>query len=73
MKKYKPIRIHHSYYGYGYWWRDYFFFIGKHSTCFAIVPMSIECHKAVYVNNWHIIGDGDTLSWSELRQKESED
>ena len=20
MKKYKPIRIHHLYYGYGYWW-----------------------------------------------------
>ena len=70
MKKYKPIRIHHLYYGYGYWWGSYFFFIGKHSTVFSIMPMYIECHRAVYANNGHIIGNGDTLSWSESRQKE---
>ena len=39
MKKYMPIRIHHLYYGYGYWWGSYFFFIDKHSTAFAIVPI----------------------------------
>lgn len=70
MKKYKPIRIHHLYYGYGYWWGSYFFFMGKHSTVFAIVPMFRECHYAMYANNGNIIGNGDTLSWSESRQKE---
>lgn len=70
MKKYKPIRIHHLYYGYGYWWWSYFFFIGKHSTVFAIMPMWRECRYAVYASNGHTIGNGDTLSWSESRQKE---
>ena len=68
MKKYKPIRIHHLYYGYGYWWGSYFFFIGKHSTDFAIVPMCRECHYAIYANNGNIIDNGDTLSWSESRK-----
>lgn len=70
MKKYKPIRIHHLYYGYGYWWGRYFFFIGKHSTNFTIMPMWMECHRATYANNGNTIGHGDTLSWSESRQKE---
>ena len=70
MKKYMPIRIHHLYYGYGYWWGSYFFFIDKHSTAFAIVPMCMECQYAIYANNGHIIGHGDTLSCSESRQKE---
>ena len=70
MKKYKPIRIHHLYYGYGYWWGSYFFFIGKHSTVFAIVPMSREHNGAIYANNGNIIDNGDTFSWSESRQKE---
>lgn len=72
MKKYKPIRIHHIFYGYGYWWGNYFFFIGKHSTCFAIVPMYRECLGATYAKNGHIIGHGDALSWSESRQWEKE-
>lgn len=70
MKKYKPIRIHHLYYGYGYWWGSYFFFIGKHSTTFDIMPMYRECHRATYANNGYIIGNGDIFSWSESRQKE---
>ena len=72
MKKYKPIRIHHLFYGYGYWWGNYFFFIGKHSTGFAIVPMCGDHHRAIYANNGHAIENGDTLSWSKSRQKELE-
>ena len=70
MKKYKPIRIHHLYYGYGYWWGSYFFFIGRHSTVFAIMPMCHHCHYAAYASNGHTIGNGDIFSWSESRQKE---
>lgn len=70
MKKYKPIRIFHLYYGYGYWWGSYFFFIGKHSTALAIVPMFRECCYAIYASNGNKIDHGDILSWSESRQKE---
>lgn len=70
MKKFLPIKIHHIFYGYGYWWWDYFLFIGKHSTCFAVVPMCRECTNAIYGLNGKIIGHGDTLSWSESRQRE---
>lgn len=71
MTKYKPIKIHHIFFGYGYWWKDYFFFIGKHSTCFAIVPMYRECTNAVYASNGKVIGHGSTLSWSESRQRQT--
>ena len=72
MKKYKPIRIHHIFYGYGYWWGSSFFFIGKYSACFAIVPMWLEHRRAIYASNGESIGSGDTLSWSKSRQKELE-
>lgn len=47
-----------------------FFFIGKHSTAFAIMPMCRECQYAIYASNGNKIDNGDTLSWSESRQKE---
>lgn len=71
MSKYKPIKIFHIVYGYGYWWGSYFFFIGKHSVQFAIVPMAMEHLKAIYANNGRNIWHGDTLSWSESRQHEN--
>ena len=71
MSKYKPIKIFHIYYGYGYWWGRYFFFIGKHSVQFAIVLMAMEHLKAIYANNGHNIWHGDVLSWSESRQHEN--
>lgn len=71
MKKYKPIRIHHMYFGYGYWWKDYFFFFGKRATRFAVVPMFRELMYAVYANNGKKIGYGPTCSWSISRQIES--
>lgn len=70
MRKYKPIRIHHIYYGYEYWWGKYFFFSGKSATTFAIVPMPFECHNAVYVSTGRVIGHGDICSWPEQRQNE---
>ena len=71
MKRYRPIKIHHIYFGYGYWWRDYFFFIGKHSTCFAIVPMAKEHGNAIYASNGNAIERGDIMSWSKQRQNEN--
>ena len=72
MKKYKPIKIFNIHYGYGYWWGKYCFFIGKHSTCFAIVPIWRECNNSIYANNGKIIGHGDCLSWSANRRRERE-
>lgn len=71
IKKYKPIRIFSYEYGYGWWWKDYFYFIGIGSV-FAIVPVWKYCNKTEYVfaKGGSPIGDGDTRSWSESRQKE---
>lgn len=50
MKKYRPIRIFSIRFGYGWWWGKYFFFIGKHSTAFAIMPMSFHHRQCEYMN-----------------------
>lgn len=72
MKRYKPIKIFHIKYGYGWWFGNYFFFIGKGSTMFGIMPMFMEFHCSEYVGKHEhfAILDGDTCSWSESRQKE---
>lgn len=73
IKKYKPIRIFCPEYGYGWWWKDYFYFIGVGlGSVFAIVPEWTYCSKTEYVfaKGGSIIGDGDPRSWSESRQKE---
>lgn len=71
MRKYKPIKIFHFHYGYGYWWGSYFFFFGRQSACFAIVPMYMECNRTSYANKARKIGHGSVLSWSDSRQKEA--
>ena len=71
MRKYKPIKIFHIHYGIGYWWGSYiFFFISKYTSHFAIIPMYVEYDKIIYVHNWQRVKSGDTLSWSESRQRE---
>lgn len=71
ISKYKPIRIFSIEYGYGWWWKNYFYFVGKGSVAFAIVPMWRYCCIVEYAfDNGGIIGHGDTCSWSESRQKQ---
>lgn len=72
ISKFKPIRIFSIRYGYGWWWKDYFYFVGKGSVAFAIVPMCMYAMDVEYVfdKGGVIIGNGDTCSWSESRQKE---
>lgn len=72
MKKYFPIKIFSTHFAYGWWWGKYFFFIGKHSTAFAIMPMSFHHHQCEYMNG-KAIEDGDTLSWSPERQQEKQE
>lgn len=69
ISKFKPIRIFSIEYGYGWWWKNYFYF---GSTAFAIVPMYRYCLGVEYVfdKGGRIIGHGDTCSWSESRQRE---
>ena len=72
MKKYFPIKIFSITFGYGWWWGKYFFFIGKHSTAFAIMPMCNHLHQCEYMNG-KAIEYGDTLSWSPERQREKQE
>ena len=69
MRKYLPIRIFSIKFGYGWWLGKYFFFIGKHATSFAILPMCVHLEQCTYEHGKGI-EDGDTLSWSDERQRE---
>lgn len=67
IKRYCPTRVHHIYFGYGYWWGEKVYFIGKGSTCFAIMPISYIVKDTTYASNGKIVGHGDCDSWSESR------
>lgn len=69
MRKYLPIRIFSIRFAYGWWWGSYFFFIGKKSVAFAIVPCSFHHGDCSYENGL-AIGNGDINSWSPTRQSE---
>lgn len=71
LKLYKPIKVHHLKFGFGWWFGKRVYFISKHSTTFAIVPLSFICTDSIYASNGNIIGHGDCDSWSEIRQKEN--
>lgn len=69
MKKYLPIRIFSIKFGYGWWLGSYFFFFGKHSTAFAIMPMSFHYNSCTFENGL-AINDGDVDSWSPQVQRD---
>lgn len=69
LKKYLPIRIFSIQFGYGWWWGSYFFFLGRHDTAFAILPMYAHFTRCTYKNG-KAIDNGDTESWSNSRQQE---
>ena len=71
IKRYSPIRVHNIRFGYGYWWGEKVYFIGKRSTCFAIIPISYIVMDTIYASNEEIVGHGDIASWSKNRQRES--
>ena len=70
IKRYLPIKVFSTYFGFGYWWGDKVYFIQKKSTCFAIVPISYICASLTYESNFRIVGHGDAKSWSKDRQWE---
>lgn len=72
VKKYFPIRIFSIHYAYGWWFGTYFFFFGKHSRAFAIIP-SYRHHACCTYKNGKAIDDGDTVSWSDERQREKQE
>ena len=65
MKKYLPIKIFSINFAYGWWWGGYFFFF----TPFAIIPMWLHHQDCTYENGKDIY-NGDTVSWSQERQRE---
>lgn len=71
LKNYKPIKVHHITFGYGYWFCSHVYFF-KRGNGFAIIPIFFICRDCIYESNGHIVGHGDTASWSEARQKEND-
>lgn len=67
LSKYKPIKIFHDHFSYGWWFGSYFFFLRKNR--FAIVPMWYLCAVTTYANG-KLIGHGTKYSWCEDRQHE---
>lgn len=72
VKKYLPIRIFSFHYAYGWWLGKYFFFFGKHSTAFAIIPSCRHYGLCTYEHG-KAIDVGDTCSWSDERQREKQE
>ena len=61
IKKYAPIKVHHIYYSYGWWYADKLFFFEKKIIPIIIVPMCMEFKKTTYANGKNI--GGGTHSW----------
>lgn len=70
LRKYKPIKVHHIVFGYGWWFGEHVYFI-KRGNGFAIIPLFYICKDCIYDSNGNIVGNGDSTSWSENRQRES--
>ena len=69
MKRFLPIRIHHIYFGYGWWWgKKFYFFSRKYGL--EMMFMAWGCKDAIYVQNCKRIGDGPVYSWNKIRQRE---
>lgn len=68
LSKYKPIKIFHDHFSYGWWFGSYFFFLGKNR--FAIVPMWFLYAVTTYANG-KLIGRGTKYSWCEDRQRDA--
>ena len=68
MKRFLPIRIHHIYYSYGWWWGRKFYFF---EDGLYIVSMAKEAFSAIYANNGGTIGNGAVSSWDKTRQNEN--
>lgn len=71
LKRYKPIKVFSTYFGYGWWFGKSVYFVGKKSTAFAILPLAYICKSIVYASNGRLVGHGDIASWSKARQNES--
>lgn len=69
MRKFLPIKIHHQFYGYGWWFGKKFYFWDDLSGI-VIVPCYAECNNTVYAYSGNKIGDGMVLSWDDDRSKE---
>lgn len=71
FRKFKPIKVFSIQFAYGYWWGKRVYFIGKHCTAFAIIPLSYMVTAGIeYASNNHIVGHGDIDSWSLNRKRE---
>lgn len=72
LKRYKPIKVFNIYFGYGWWFGDRVYFVGRGSTTFAIFPLAYMCKDLEYATNGRLVGHGNTASWSMSRQIEND-
>ena len=70
IERYLPIRIHHIYFAYGWWWGEKFYFFSR-KYGLEMMSMAKESKDAIYARNGNCIGNGDTCSWSKDRQREN--
>ena len=66
IKRFMPIRIHHTYFSYGWWWgqRCYFF-----NTSLSVVPISFLIGNVIFANNGKIIQHGYIDSWNRYHEQ----
>ena len=67
MKRFKPIKVFHINFGYGWWWGSTVFF----TNC-VIVPFWFVCENLEYASTGKSIGQGDCHSWSKERQEQKD-
>lgn len=64
IRKYLPIKVHNTCFGYGWWYGDKIIFFEKHWIPFCIIPSYIRPKENAYANNGMFISsNGRTHSW----------
>lgn len=68
FKKFLPIKVHHIYFSYGWWWKNKLYFLSKIDGL-SIVPMEKEIGDYVYAKNGKLVEHGDTISWKRYEEQ----
>ena len=66
MKRFLPIKVIDSYFGYGWWWGKTVYF-----KCNAELKSRFILSSLRYAKNGNIVGKGSECSWSKERQRQA--
>lgn len=67
MKRFKPIKVFHLNFGYGWWFGSKVFF-----PVFTIVPFWFVRENLEFVSTGKSISTGNNYSWSKERQAQKD-